>query len=214
MNSQNEDEFETAQEHFWSGSFGDDYIDRNKSKSLLASNINFFASALKSADAIDSVIEIGANIGMNLKALYSLFPDLDCFGIEINLMATKILAETVPKKNIYKDSIFNFDPKQEWDLVISKGVLIHLAPEKLDIAYEKMFKMSKRYILIAEYYNPTPVSMQYRGNAEKLFKRDFAGELMQKYPALHLQDYGFCYHLDRKFPQDDITWFLLEKKPS
>jgi spore coat polysaccharide biosynthesis protein SpsF len=26
-----------------------------------------------------------------------------------------------------------------------------------------------------------------------------------------LVDYGFAYHRDPAFPQDDITWFLLEK---
>jgi spore coat polysaccharide biosynthesis protein SpsF len=27
-----------------------------------------------------------------------------------------------------------------------------------------------------------------------------------------LVDYGFAYHRDPNFPQDDITWFLLEKR--
>ncbi len=69
---------------------------------------------------------------------------------------------------------------------------------------------SKKYILIAEYYNPTPVEMEYRGHREKLFKRDFAGEMMDQYNDLTLVDYGFVYHRD-PFPQDDITWFLMKK---
>lgn len=44
----------------------------------------------------------------------------------------------------------------------------------------------------------------------KLFKRDFAGEIMNKY-KYELIDYGFTYRYD-KFPQDDLTWFLLKKK--
>ena len=28
---------------------------------------------------------------------------------------------------------------------------------------------------------------------------------------LQLIDYGFQYHGDHNFPQDDITWFLMEK---
>ena len=63
-----------------------------------------------------------------------------------------------------------------------------------------------------EYYNPTPVEVTYRGNTGKLFKRDFAGELLDKYSDLELVDYGFIYHRDNCFPQDDITWFLMEKK--
>ena len=53
--------------------------------------------------------------------------------------------------------------------------------------------------------------MAYRGHEGKLFKRDFAGELLDKYPDLKLIDYGFVYHRDTNFPQDDCTWFLLEK---
>ena len=46
----------------------------------------------------------------------------------------------------------------------------------------------------------------------KLFKRDFAGELLDAFPSLDLVDYGFVYHRDPNFPQDDMNWFLLEKK--
>ena len=63
--------------------------------------------------------------------------------------------------------------------------------------------------MVAEYYNPYPTKVPYRDNSDKLFKRDFAGELIDRFD-LRLVDYGFVYHRD-KFPQDDITWFLLEK---
>ena len=33
---------QTEQEIFWSGDFGDEYIDRNQGEQLLASNLNFF----------------------------------------------------------------------------------------------------------------------------------------------------------------------------
>ena len=65
--------------------------------------------------------------------------------------------------------------------------------------------------MICEYYNPTPVTVPYRGASERLFKRDFAGELMDRFD-LALVDYGFVYHRDSHFPQDDLTWFLLEKR--
>ena len=69
-----------------------------------------------------------------------------------------------------------------------------------------------RYLLVAEYYNPSPVTIPYRGHENRLFKRDFAGEILEKYPSMTLIDYGFAYRNDPSFPQDDITWFLLEKK--
>ena len=65
-------------------------------------------------------------------------------------------------------------------------------------------------MLIVEYYNPTPVTVSYRGNDDRLFKRDFAGEMIDKY-NMKLVDYGFVYHRDNMFPLDDMNWFLLEK---
>ena len=55
------------------------------------------------------------------------------------------------------------------------------------------------------------MTIPYRGNEDRLFKRDFAGELMNRFPTLKLLDYGFVWKRDPVFPQDDITWFLLEK---
>jgi spore coat polysaccharide biosynthesis protein SpsF len=92
-----------------------------------------------------------------------------------------------------------------------KGVLIHINPDMLQVVYEKLYESSSKYILVCEYYNPAPVTINYRGHEDRLFKRDFAGELMEKYTDLTLIDYGFAYKRDPSFPQDDITWFLLSK---
>lgn len=61
--------FKTEQEKFWAGEFGTEYIHRNQGDALLASNLDFFAKALRAAHGVKTCIEFGANIGMNLKAL-------------------------------------------------------------------------------------------------------------------------------------------------
>ena len=81
----------------------------------------------------------------------------------------------------------------------------------LDNVYQIIYKHTKKYICIVEYYNPTPVEVVYRGHKDKLFKRDFAGEMLNKYKNLKLVDYGFVYKRDNNFPYDDVNWFLLEK---
>ena len=206
-----EGKFKTDQETFWASDFGNDYISRNKGELLLASNLNFFVKALKQADKINSCHEFGANIGMNLSALKLLYPKAIFSGVEINVEASKVLAELIGRENVYEGSIFDYPISNQFDLSLIKGVLIHINPEMLDKVYEKLYEASKKYILVCEYYNPSPVAISYRGHSDKLFKRDFAGELMEKYPDLTLVDYGFSYRKDPSFPQDDITWFLLEK---
>lgn len=214
MNNQNEitKEFKTEQEKFWAGQFGTDYIARNSSDQLLASNLNFFSKVLKQAGKITSCLEFGANVGMNLKALKYLYPAIDLKGIEINPDAAKILSTVIGNQNVFNESILDFQITELVDLSLIKGVLIHINPEILSLVYEKLYQASKKFILVCEYYNPVPVSISYRGHVDRLFKRDFAGEMLEKYPDLTLIDYGFVYKKDPSFPQDDITWFLLSKK--
>lgn len=88
--------FKTPQETFWAGNFGTEYIQRNQGDALLASNLAFFSKALHQAHGIQSCIEFGANIGMNLKALKLLHPGIDIHAIEINAEAAKHLGEVIP----------------------------------------------------------------------------------------------------------------------
>ncbi|WP_300456267.1 pseudaminic acid biosynthesis-associated methylase [Desulfobacula sp.] len=203
--------FNTAQEDFWAGEFGNNYIERNKSIKYLAANIAMFSKIINKTENISSVIEFGANVGMNLKAIKMLLPEMIAEGIEINKNAFNELS-----KNSYitaiNSSIFDYKIENQFDLALIKTVLIHINPDFLPKAYDILYQSSKKYILIAEYYNPTPVEVTYRGHKGKLFKRDFAGEMMEKYHDLSLIDYGFIYKRDKNYPQDDINWFLLEKK--
>ena len=183
---------------------------RNKSEDLFASNISLFSEILSNAGiSPQSFIEFGANIGMNIKALRILFPKGTFAGVEINSEACKQLNQVC--EVTYESSIENYNPQILYDLVLTKGVLIHIDPESLTTVYDKLVKSTRRWLLIAEYYNPVPMGIDYRGHSDKLFKRDFAGEILDKYPEMKLKSYGFRYHRG-VFPQDDITWFLLEKE--
>ncbi len=204
--------FKTEQEAFWAGEFGTEYIQRNQGDALLASNLDFFAKALRAARGIKTCIEFGANIGMNLKALKLLHPAQEQHGIEINADAVRELAQVIPSSHVHHSSILDFNSNQTWDLVLVKGVLIHINPDALPQVYDKLVAASGKYLLVAEYYNPAPVAIPYRGHTDRLFKRDFAGEIMDRNPQLELVDYGFAYRRDPNFPQDDITWFLMEKR--
>jgi len=203
---------ETEQEVFWAGQFGTKYINRNQGEALLSSNLNFFAKALRATRNLRTCIEFGTNIGMNLKALHLMYPAQKQYGIEINADAARELSQSIPPNQIYHTSILDFTPQQTWDLVLIKGVLIHINPNELPRVYDKLNASCGKYLLVAEYYNPMPITIPYRGHADRLFKRDFAGEIMDRHPQMQLIDYGFVYHRDPNFPQDDITWSLMNKQ--
>ena len=204
-------DYSTDQENFWAGAFGDDYIDRNQSGVLLNSKIAMWSQMLKSANRVSSIKELGCNIGLNLEALNRLNSQYQLSGIEINQLAAN-RARELNVASIRCDTITQplLDEKPA-DLTFTAAVLIHINPEKINDVYQNLVNLSTRYVLVAEYYNPTPTEVVYRGHSERLFKRDFGGDLMDMY-SLNLVDYGFFYHRDNIAQEfGDVSWFLLEK---
>ena len=203
--------FKTEQEKFWAGEFGNVYTGRNDNMEIIAGNVNLFSKILSNTRNVNTVMEFGTNIGLNLIAIRTILPHVELSGIEINKKAVDELLKRLDAK-IYHQSILKFIPDYERDFVLIKEVLIHINPDMLSSVYDLLYRTSKKYICIAEYYNPTPVTINYRGHENKLFKRDFAGEMLDKFKDLQLVDYGFTYHRDNYNEYDDLNWFLLEKQ--
>lgn len=204
--------FKTEQENFWATDFWNDYQDRNQWNKFLANQLNYFSNILNNTSNIWTILELWANIGMNLVALNLLLPESKLTAIEINRLACEKIEKNLWNKvNVINWSILDYSSDSKYDLVFTKWVLIHINPNELDKVYEVMYNSSNRYILLWEYYNPKPVSIEYRWYNDKLFKRDFCWDILNKYPDLELKSYWFNYHWDNNFQQDDITWFLLEK---
>lgn len=204
--------FKTPQEAFWAGEFGDEYSGRVDGEDILAAYTAMHAQILRSTSGIGSVLEFGANIGLNLRAYKRLLPKAELSAIELNPVAVETLRSNADVAQVYHESILEFEPDYQRDLVLIKTVLIHINPELLSEVYDRLYRASRRYICVAEYYNPSPVTVEYRGHTERLFKRDFAGEMLDRFPDLHLVDYGFVYHRDNTFAIGDVTWFLMEKR--
>lgn len=202
----------SPQEKFWRGTFGSDYSERNDDARLVASNTALFARALAGAVRPSNILELGANIGLNLEALGRLFPEADLHAVEINPTACDRLRALIPSEHVIEGSLLEAPSGDQFDLVLVKGVLIHIAPEDLLNAYARAVESTRRYLLVCEYYNPSPIEVPYRGERERLFKRDFCGEILDRHPELRLVDYGFVYRRDPVFPLDDITWFLMERR--
>lgn len=203
--------YTTAQEAAWAGEFGNTYTERNTRSEWIARNLALFSRIVNRCGNIASVLELGANVGYNLVALRQLLPNAEMSGVEINAAAANLL-RGLGYVRVYQQSLLSFESREQWDLVFTKGVLIHIDPKSLESAYKRLYHCSRRYICVAEYYNPSPVEVSYRGQSGLLFKRDFAGDLLDLYPDLKLIDYGFAYRRDPHFPQDDLCWFLLEKQ--
>ena len=199
---------------FWKGNFGAGYVERNQAYDH-ALEREGWNTMLRSADRaqVKSVLECGCNIGRNLVTLRELLPHAESNLIEINADAFRTAVQRVKPSLSFngpiQDSTF---PDGRFDLVFTCGVLIHIHPDDLATCLQKMFRYSRRYILMGEYFNRTPVSIPYHGEADKLFKRDFGKLFLETFPV-RCVDYGFLWgHIYDAGGFDDITWWLFEKK--
>ena len=205
--------FNNEQEAFWAGEFGTDYIERNRlSPQVFAATANMWSTILGRMRSVPaSVLELGTNIGNNLHVLNMLLPQAQLAGVEINPVAAAEV-ERWGRAAVFHTSILDFAPERTWDLVFTSGVLIHINPKSLPTVYALMHKAAARYVCVAEYYSPRPEEIPYRGHSNKMYRRDFAGEILDAFPDLGLRGYGFAYHRDPLFPLGDLTWFLMEKR--
>ena len=203
------DEEAARLEALWRGSFGDDYVDRN---ATVADHRRAFWTELLRDLPVERVLEVGCNLGANLRWLAELRAPGDVYGIDVNAKAIARLHETLPEVNALRGVARELPYRDSWfDLVFTMGVLIHQPPDGLAAVMAEVVRCSRRYVLCAEYFAETPTEVPYRNQSGALFKRDFGGLYRELYPSLVLEKQGF---LSRDQGWDDVTWWLFRKADS
>jgi len=199
------------QQIFWKEKYSKEYIIKN-SNYALEGGIKCWAKMLERTEQIDSILECGSNIGKNINLLNHILPSASKSIIEISEDAYKIVTGKYEIRQAFNGPIIDSSFKEKFDLVFTMGVMIHIHPNDLLSNMKKMFDYSSKYILMGEYFNRTPVMIEYHGEKDKLFKRDFGKLFIENFPV-KLIDYGFLWgHLYDDAGFDDITYWLFEKK--
>lgn len=198
----------------WTGEFGDDYISRNDvTPGLIDRKIEAWSEIIRSIpmSEVTSILEVGSNIGLNLRALRRL-TDATLFAVEPNESArARLIADKiVPAENVYRGDAATI-PLSDGavDLAFTSTVLIHVSPDHLLETCKSIHRSSRRFIVCNEYFSATPQEIEYRDHKDLLFKRDFGSFWMDSFPDLRLVDYGFLWK--RAAAMDDTTWWVFEK---
>ena len=197
----------------WRGEFGHAYAARNKADDAVVRSLTRMWSRMLDGarPSPRSMLEVGANIGLNLRALRRI-TDADLFAVEPNDKARGVLiADGVLDTDHAKDGAADALPFETGsvDLAFTSGVLIHVHPDRLAQCCKEIYRVSKRHILCSEYYAKQPREITYRGLVDYLFLRDFGAFWLETCPDLRLLDYGFFWTGDGA--ADDLTWWLFEK---
>lgn len=133
----------------------------------LLSNFIFNASLVLGAKKI---LEAGCNIGNNLKSFPS---DYEVFGVDMNEMALKIAKSKFPNFNFKQGSLTKIPFEDNFfDLVFTRGVLIHIHPNDVNDAMKELLRVSKKWVFNLEYYGEDNKMIKWKRGDELLWYRD------------------------------------------
>jgi pseudaminic acid biosynthesis-associated methylase len=196
----------TRLEQLWGGEFGDAYVDRN---TTAGDGRGPFWHNLLDQHPVRGVLEVGCNVGANLRWLAEKVPAQHVYGIDVNLKALHLLHQQLPGVNAIWSPARELPFRDNWfDLVFTMGVLIHQPDSTLPLVMNEIVRCARRYVLCGEYYAEERTEVAYRGQTGALIKRDFGRLYQELFPALQLRQRGF---LSRAEGWDDVTWWLFEK---
>ncbi len=197
---------------FWKNRYAKSYREKNSAFNVEL-GVEGWEIMLKGIDGMNNILECGSNIGRNIGFLEKIYPNVEKTIIELSPDAFEIVTQKYPVINSFNGPILESNyRKGSFSLVFTIGVLIHINPNDLLDTMQRMYDYSNEYILIGEYFNRTPVMIEYQGEQNKLFKRDFGKMFIDNF-NVELVDYGFLWgYIYDSAGFDDITYWLFKKK--
>jgi pseudaminic acid biosynthesis-associated methylase len=193
-------------EQLWAGEFGNAYLERNRAAGLPRAS---FWRSLLAEFPVRRALEVGCNVGANLRWLVEQIPPHDVYGVDINESALAELRQAVTGVNALLCPARELPFRDGWfDLVFTMGVLIHQPEGTLPLVMNEIVRCSRRYVLCGEYHAQGTTAVPYRGETGALFKRDYGRLYQELFPNLRLLRQGFLGTADG---WDDVTWWLFEK---
>ncbi len=206
--------FNISQSQVWSGTLGNNYILRNPaSDQNIEIRVPFWNKLLNDkCGNVKNILEVGANIGINLRAIEKVDNNINLFCVEPNEEAISILTKdkVLKEENILNSTANKIDYKDNFfDLVFTCGVLIHIENANLIKSLKEIYRVSNKYILCLEYFSDKEEIIDYNQGDALLVKRDYGSIYLDNFPKLKVVDYGFLWK--RTELMDNVTWWLFEK---
>jgi pseudaminic acid biosynthesis-associated methylase len=194
-------------EDLWAGDFGDDYVERNKAAS--EGRRPFWADRLAKLE-VTSALEVGCNVGGNLRWLAELLGAQNVAGVDVNETALDVVRSELPGVDVRvataRELPFDDDA---FDLVFTTGVLIHQSPDELPRVMDEIVRCSRRYVLCGEYRADELEEVPYRGQRGALYKQDYGRLYQERFPHLRRLEEGFLPKSEGVW--DDVTYWVFEQ---
>jgi len=180
--------------------FWDEYTDKNQDKD--AKGIaDFIYHTCVALDA-KVVCELGCNVGNNLQSFNK---EHLVWGFDNNSYAIKLAMKKHPHIVFGTDNILDCEiANNTFDLVFTRGLMIHLTVDEVHVAIRKMIQISKKYIFHLEYFGKDAERVDYEVG---LWKRNMA-EYYKYLPVTILSDVDIPKEID----SDRVRFTLVKIK--
>jgi pseudaminic acid biosynthesis-associated methylase len=186
---------ETPQTREWTGTFGQEYTDRNLLTPEAHDDLYAydFGTTRKQLNQIflqgvpkhARILEVGCNIGNQLVLLQQMgYRNL--FGIEIQTYALELARSRTRNIGLSQGSVFRIPESGLFDLVFTSRVLIHISIADLGAAMDEIYRYAGTYIWGLEYYSPRATEVNYRDRHGLLWKTDYAKLYLDRFKDLEL----------------------------
>ena len=188
---------------FWIGDFGKKYMKKYTFDETHKRQI-YIEKILQYTLDINSILEIGCNVGINIKAiknigdyeLYGIEPFKDALDICIknNLLdLDKAFCTNTSNMKMFKDN--------QIDLVFTSMVLMYIPLPELKIATDNIVRISKKYILCCELSSNKKESTYIYENTN-VYDRNWGDFYTKNYKNLELINYN---------KESQFSWWLFKK---
>jgi len=144
------------------------YTDDNKGN--IQNEFSKFIYFLSLGLGAKKICEAGCNIGNNLSS----FPEnFEIYGIDMNKNALEKAKKRYPNFSFKQTEIKKTGfPDSSFDLVFTRGVLIHIPKTELDNVLKEFVRISKKWILNFEYFGDDGKMIKWKRGDDLLWYRN------------------------------------------
>lgn len=140
--------------------------------------------------SINSIIELGCGIGINLFLLAKKFPYVKMIGIDINSSAIRIGNELLKQEGITNvkliigkvEELLPLLKDKSFDITLTDAFLMYIAPDKFTKILKDIIRITRKAIILSEWFAPN-VRYMY----DRHWVRDYVAMLKEFIPNGSIQ---------------------------
>jgi SAM-dependent methyltransferase len=103
---------------------------------------------------ISDVLDVGCGRGRLASLLLDVLPSATYTGVDIGPEQVEATRKVRPDGEVFQSRLQDFTPDRQWDLVIVSEVLMHVRPEEIELACQKVKSLARKWLITIDWTQP------------------------------------------------------------